>query len=344
MCNIAGYNGPKRAAPILIEMLKKQEIYDGGYSTGIVTIHEGKLYMRKVIGNVETLLRETDALDLPGTVGLAHSRPGADHPAHAHPHLSNSGNLALVTNGTGYIHNEKLTPPARMLEERGYTFVTKKDPISVEYYPTLSDGSPIFCLEMFVNLVEEYMKEGASFEDALLRANDEHIGERVNVMINALDPSAIRVTRHSRPMDVLIGDGECYMASTRLAFPEDVAGNVMALPVLRVCKVGRGSVEITDKRMLNLDTPEITPLTYRLVYDRVVKMLEEGEPCWDDIELAIRRMTDIWNHECPATQYAKVGYDVLWQLKCEGRLQSRLGPSEHPKYGVRTLAYMSLKK
>jgi hypothetical protein len=73
-------------------------------------------------------------------------------------------------------------------------------------------------------------------------------------------------------------------------------------------------------------------------------MLEEGEPCWDDIELAIRRMPDIWNYEYPATQYAKVGYDILWQLKCEGRLASRLDFGENPRYGKRTLAYMSIKK
>ena len=62
MCIIAGYTGDKPAAPIIIEMLKKTEYIDGGLSTGIATIHEGKLYMRKVVGDVDTLIRETDAL------------------------------------------------------------------------------------------------------------------------------------------------------------------------------------------------------------------------------------------------------------------------------------------
>ena len=70
MCIIAGYSGNRRAAPILIDMLKKTEYIDGGLSTGIATIHEGKLYMRKVVGDVDTLLAETDALDLPGTTGI----------------------------------------------------------------------------------------------------------------------------------------------------------------------------------------------------------------------------------------------------------------------------------
>ncbi len=57
MCNIAGYIGNRPAAPILIEMLRKQEWLDGGLSTGIATIHEGKLYYAKVVGDVEALVR-----------------------------------------------------------------------------------------------------------------------------------------------------------------------------------------------------------------------------------------------------------------------------------------------
>ena len=67
MCVIAGYSGKRRAAPILIEMLKKIEYFDGGYATGIATVHEGKIYCAKAIGDVEMLLRTTNALDLPGT-------------------------------------------------------------------------------------------------------------------------------------------------------------------------------------------------------------------------------------------------------------------------------------
>ena len=100
MCIIAGYSGKKRAAPILIEMLKKSEYIDGGLSTGIATIHEGKLYTRKVIGDVEALLQNTDALDLPGTTGIIHSRTDNNHVEHAHPFTSDDGKLALVLNGT----------------------------------------------------------------------------------------------------------------------------------------------------------------------------------------------------------------------------------------------------
>ena len=61
MCNIAGYVGEKRAAPILLEMIRRQEVFDGGCCAGIVTIHEGRFYMRKVVGSLEDLIKNTDA-------------------------------------------------------------------------------------------------------------------------------------------------------------------------------------------------------------------------------------------------------------------------------------------
>ena len=74
MCNIAGYVGERRAAPILIEMLRREEGIDAGFYTGIATLHEGKIHYRKLTGNLDDLLRETDAIDLPGNIGIIHSR------------------------------------------------------------------------------------------------------------------------------------------------------------------------------------------------------------------------------------------------------------------------------
>ena len=58
MCNIAGYSGSRQAAPILLEMLRRQQYYDSEQSTGVATIHEGKLYYRKLVGDVDHLIRE----------------------------------------------------------------------------------------------------------------------------------------------------------------------------------------------------------------------------------------------------------------------------------------------
>ncbi|MBQ2273110.1 MAG: glutamine--fructose-6-phosphate aminotransferase, partial [Clostridia bacterium] len=88
MCNIAGCVGSRRAAPILLEMLRRQEGFAGGYYTGIATIHEGRIYSAKLTGDVSKLISDTDAADLPGTIGIIHSRSksGGGDPW-AHPFL-----------------------------------------------------------------------------------------------------------------------------------------------------------------------------------------------------------------------------------------------------------------
>ena len=88
VCNIAGYAGERRAAPILIEMIRRQESLNGGHYTGIATIHEGKLYYAKLVGDLDRLLEKTGAADLPGTVGVIHSRtPGKEGDEWAHPFI-----------------------------------------------------------------------------------------------------------------------------------------------------------------------------------------------------------------------------------------------------------------
>ena len=85
MCNIAGYVGTKPAAPILIDMLRREEGFGGGYYTGIATIHEGKLHYAKLTGDVQRLVDLTEAASLPGTVGIIHGRSnsgGGDEWAH----------------------------------------------------------------------------------------------------------------------------------------------------------------------------------------------------------------------------------------------------------------------
>ena len=76
MCTLAAYIGSEPAAPRLLDLLAREEGWAGAYYTGLATVHEGKLHLRKVVGDLATLLRETDARELPGTIGIAHSQIG----------------------------------------------------------------------------------------------------------------------------------------------------------------------------------------------------------------------------------------------------------------------------
>ena len=103
MCNIAGYVGERRAAPILLEMLKREEGFEGGYSTGIATLHEGKIYYAKLVGDVDRLTSLTEAASLPGNIGIIHSRSGGREGAEwAHPFIAKKNGeivTAYIANG-----------------------------------------------------------------------------------------------------------------------------------------------------------------------------------------------------------------------------------------------------
>ena len=122
MCNIAGYVGERRAAPVLLEMLRRQQDFDGGMCAGIATIHEGRLYYRKIVGDVDALIKHTDALYLPGNIGIAHTRPGGTPSGYvlAHPFITPDETMAGVTNGTGIGNpSNRVQELAEMLEDAG---------------------------------------------------------------------------------------------------------------------------------------------------------------------------------------------------------------------------------
>ena len=345
MCNIAGYNGNRRAAPILLEMLKRQQIFDGGLSAGIVTLHEGKLHYRKVVGDVDTLIRETDAKDLPGNMGIAHTRPAGNHVMYAHPHVSNNGKIALVTNGMTPRTEEfanTVNSLARYLDRLGYTFPTLlENPIPGA--GILENGTGMFILDIDVNLIEQYIKEGMSYPEAAARSAGEILADRVYVSINADCNDYFTVARVTRPMEILLNGQESYIATTRLGFPDDVKGDVYTMPNLRAVNVKRGAFEVTEYRLGRGEVDEITPEVYSKCYRRVLEILSGEEPVvWDDIELGLRDTKGIWQRNQYCTQHAKIGYDILFELMENGMVESYLAPEVSGNL-TRQLARMRLK-
>src|SRR5690606_33764456 len=100
MCGIVAYIGPKQAYPILVKGLQRLE-YRGYDSAGVVMLEEGfNLY--KKAGKVNDLLQFTAGKNTEGTIGIGHTRwatHGLPNDTNAHPHVSNSGQFAIVHNG-----------------------------------------------------------------------------------------------------------------------------------------------------------------------------------------------------------------------------------------------------
>jgi glutamine phosphoribosylpyrophosphate amidotransferase len=102
MCGIVGYIGKQDAYPILIKGLRRLE-YRGYDSAGVALINEGdELNVYKTKGKVDNLTEYCGDKDVTGHIGIAHTRwatHGEPSSRNAHPHYSQSHNLAIIHNG-----------------------------------------------------------------------------------------------------------------------------------------------------------------------------------------------------------------------------------------------------
>src|SRR5215469_2121010 len=101
MCGIVGYVGRSKAAPVLLDGLRRLE-YRGYDSAGITTVNEGHLETRKCAGRIAALSKLVKKRPPSGSFGISHTRwatHGKVTDENAHPHFDDSGKLALVHNG-----------------------------------------------------------------------------------------------------------------------------------------------------------------------------------------------------------------------------------------------------
>ncbi len=225
MCNIAGYTGFRQAAPLLIDMLKREEGFWGGHYTGIATIDQGNLYCAKVVGDVETLLRQTDAMNFPGTVGFIHSRPasGGDR-EWAYPFVSEDHQLAFVENGDmgQFEGSPNFATLAMELMARGHRLNSAtKTPVTG--YPQLEDGSSFHYSEVQCLLLEEILQEGFSPLEAMETLLCRYPCDDVCVALHSRHPDRLFIGRVTQPMMLARGVGEAFIATTSLAFPPSCA-------------------------------------------------------------------------------------------------------------------------
>lgn len=341
MCNIAGYIGNKQAAPILLDMIRRQENYDGSAGTGIATVHNGILYSAKVVGDVETLIRKTDALKFPGTVGIAHSRPGGDIQCHMHPFLDFSQSLALVANGTfattnteeykritreimhGHFHTGRIPDSA----------VAGNDPDGLFSLP---DGSGYHGTHSYAIRVGDFMAEGASICEAMAKAFSERPNGIVSIALSKNEPDKIAIAKMDRPMTVgLIGD-ETYIATTQFGFPEDIRFDALIrTPECTVCAATAGELTVTRHRIRNMRMEQITADIYKKAYDLTECYLkgqrDTPKNLWDLEKMYETEWRYIWkeiNSDCVFYKedrlfkpYAELSYTVLWGMHTEGKLR-----------------------
>ena len=195
MCGIVAYIGTKDAYPILIKGLRRLE-YRGYDSAGVAMISSsGELNVYKSKGKVDNLTEFCADKDVSGTIGIAHTRwatHGEPSSRNAHPHYSESKNLAIIHNGI----IENYADLKMKLQSKGVTFVSDTD------------------TEVLVQLIE-YIKEHKQLDllSAVQVALYQVIGAYAIAVIDRRNPSQIIAARKQSPLVVGIGDGEFFLGS-----------------------------------------------------------------------------------------------------------------------------------
>jgi len=332
MCNIAGYVGSKRAVPVLLEMIKKQEFLDGGLSTGIATVHEGKLYWAKVKGSCDDLIKNTNVLSFPGNIGIIHSRPDDNYLEHAHPFVSEEGKTAVVCNGNLCTSEHMVSirnSLARYLHKTCNMEFESAISLPESWYPQLSDGRYVAYGETVAKTVEHIRKKvGLGYAEALADASSKLFSDVVNVLLSANSPDSIYVTRLSRPMNIMAADGECYISTSQFGFPEVENMKYMeSLPAMRSCIINKDGFIATDYCVSSGTLEEYTAEEYNKAKEILRKKLMENEFSMDNMGggiLTIDRNTEILRPHVKAT------YDMLWDFHKEGILKTKIRNSTLP--------------
>ena len=125
MCGIFGYIGASEATPILIDGLRRLE-YRGYDSAGVATLSNGAMELRKCAGRIASLTQMVQKDPPHGTSGIGHTRwatHGRVTDENAHPHLDQSGKLALIHNGV----IENFQQLRDQLLSHGHTFRSETD-------------------------------------------------------------------------------------------------------------------------------------------------------------------------------------------------------------------------
>ncbi len=194
MCGIVGYIGNKQAYPILIKGLQRLE-YRGYDSAGIALIHGDKLNVYKAKGKVSDLIHFAGQKDIEGTIGIAHTRwatHGEPNTVNAHPHYSQSEELALIHNGI--IENYAILKQG--LSERGFTFASETD------------------TEVLIQLIEFVKKSNnVDLTTAVQLALNQVVGAYAIAVIEKGKPDVIVAARKGSPLVVGIGEDEFFLAS-----------------------------------------------------------------------------------------------------------------------------------
>lgn len=237
MCGIVGYIGNKEAYPILVKALKRLE-YRGYDSAGIALIDDSnELNIYKTKGKVSDLEHSVEGKNVAGRIGIAHTRwatHGEPNQINAHPHFSESGNLALIHNGI----IENYATIKKNLQQEGYTFKSSTD------------------TEVLVQLIEYIqLSHDLDLLSAVQLALHQVIGAYAIAILDKRHPDTIVAARQSSPLAIgVCDDGSFVLASDASPIVEHTN---------RIVYLGDGEIALLKKgsplQIVTQDNAKVTP-------------------------------------------------------------------------------------
>lgn len=220
MCGIVGYIGNNDSKEILLKGLEKLE-YRGYDSAGIAVINSNGVHVFKEKGRIADLRNAVD-LDVMANAGIGHTRWATHGPpskVNAHPHQSTAGRLTLVHNGV----------------------IENYDLLKREYLQNVELKSETDT-EVIVQLIELFVNEGLSVEDAFRKTLTLLHGSYALALIDEQNDDTIFVAKNKSPL--LVGLGEGF--------------NVVASDAMAMIQVTSQYVELMDKEMVLVTKDEVT--------------------------------------------------------------------------------------
>lgn len=220
MCGIVGYIGNNDSKEILLKGLEKLE-YRGYDSAGIAVINSNGVHVFKEKGRIADLRDAVDH-DVMANAGIGHTRWATHGPpskVNAHPHQSSTGRLTLVHNGV----------------------IENYDLLKREYLKNVELKSETDT-EVIVQLIELFVNEGLSVEDAFRKTLTLLHGSYALALIDEQNNETIFVAKNKSPL--LVGLGEGF--------------NVVASDAMAMIQVTSQYVELMDKEMVLVTKDSVT--------------------------------------------------------------------------------------
>jgi len=229
------------------------QLQNRGYdSAGLCVMDDGFKIYKYASTNKLSALDKLIALNLTNNklhIGFGHNRwatHGIKNDINAHPHLSNSGNFALVHNGIIENYNELKI----ILIEKGFTFVSQTD------------------TEVIVNLIEYYYNTLRNIFESIKKTIETLRGTYGLIIQSTYEPDVLYCVRNGSPLLVGQNEDRVIITSEQSGFCEMVS-NYITLQNDDICVITRkiDKIEVKtnhiySKKNIKFLKSELTPYPY----------------------------------------------------------------------------------